>query len=162
MLVVFSPIFVADAKIIFRYNFVAPLMTTILTGQQFHMLPCQAMYSTYMRSFQYKIWKNILFLIKNLLFLGPNYMCSFCNLHNETLSHIFYEYERMKGLWWDFVQYFRNSLILPTLTLCYHFGIFDSASNDSISKTIKSFSITFCLYLNYPIINLEKATHKYK
>ena len=29
MLVVFSPFFVADAKIIFRYNFVAPLMTAV-------------------------------------------------------------------------------------------------------------------------------------
>ena len=29
MLVVFSPFFVADAKIIFCYNFVAPLMTAV-------------------------------------------------------------------------------------------------------------------------------------
>ena len=32
MLVVFSPIFVADTKITFVYNFVAPLMNLIITS----------------------------------------------------------------------------------------------------------------------------------
>ena len=38
MLVVFSPIFVTDTKIIFRYDFVASLMTIKASTQEFHVL----------------------------------------------------------------------------------------------------------------------------
>ena len=37
MLVVFSPIFVADTKIIFRYDFVAPLKPTLEDVQDFYL-----------------------------------------------------------------------------------------------------------------------------
>ena len=43
-------------------------------------------------------------------------LCSFCNLYDETLFHIFYECDRVKRLWSDLVQCFQNTSILPTLT----------------------------------------------
>ena len=57
MLVVFSPIFVTDTKIIFRYDFVASLMTIKASTQEFHVL----IYS-----------------------LDINYFYSFINFDNET------------------------------------------------------------------------------
>ena len=71
-----------------------------------------------MRSFQYKILNNVFFLNKKLQTFGikPSSLCSFCILYDETPYHIFYECSRIKYLWSDFVQWFQNKLILPTLT----------------------------------------------
>ena len=53
-------------------------MTIILTGQQ----PRLITNNTYIRSFQYKIFNNVLFLNKKLHTFGikPSPKCSFCNL----------------------------------------------------------------------------------
>ena len=92
-------------------------MTMILTGQQF-ILPRLATYNTYMRSFQYKLLNNVLFLNKKLHIFGikSSPLCSFYNLYDEAPLHIFYECDGIKCLWSDLVQYFQNSLVLPTLT----------------------------------------------
>ena len=45
---------------------------------------------------------------------------------------IFYESDRIKCLWSDLVQYFQNSLVLPTLTLpTAIFRFLDSTNSDS-------------------------------
>ena len=78
------------------------------------MLPRLATYKTYMQSFQYKLLNNVLFLNKRLHIFGIKWspLCSFCNLRDKTP----YECDRIKSLWSDLVQYFQNSLVLPTLT----------------------------------------------
>ena len=45
----------------------------------------------YLRSFQYKILNNILFLNKKLSVFGisNSSACSFCNLYDETITHIY-------------------------------------------------------------------------
>ena len=43
-------------------------------------------------------------------------LCPFCNLYDETPFHVFYECGRVKCLWSDLVQYFKNTLKLSTLT----------------------------------------------
>ena len=70
-----------------------------------YMLPCLVMYNTYMRSFQYKILNNVLFLNKKLYTFGikPSPLCSFCNLYDETPLHIFYECNAVKSSWADLV-----------------------------------------------------------
>ena len=71
------------------------------------------MYNTYMRSFQYKILNNVLFLNKKLYTFGikPSPLCSFCNLYDETPLHIFYECNAVKCLWVDLVQCFQNNCL---------------------------------------------------
>ena len=56
-----------------------------------YMLPRLVTYNTYMRSFQYKILNNVLFLNKKLyiFLIKPSPLCFFCNLYDETPSHIF-------------------------------------------------------------------------
>ena len=55
-----------------------------------YMLPRLVTHNTYMRSFQYKILNNILYLNKKLHIFGikPSPLCSFCNLYDKTVSHI--------------------------------------------------------------------------
>ena len=102
-----------------------------------YMLPRLATYNTYMRSFQYKLLNNVLFLNKKLLIFGikSSPLCSFCNLCGKTSLQIFYECGRIKCLWSDLVQYFQNSLVLPTLTRqTAIFGFLDSTNSDSKFK----------------------------
>ena len=83
-----------------------------------YMLPRLATYNTYMRSFQYKLLNNVLFLNKKLHIFGikSSPLCSFCSLCDETPFHIFYECDSIKCLWSDLVHYFQNSLVLPILS----------------------------------------------
>ena len=108
------------------------------------MLPRLVTHNSYMRSFQYKILNNILYLNKKLYIFGIKSLplCSFCNLYDETPFHIFYQCDRVKYLWSDLVQCFQNTLILPILTSqTAILGIYDSVT--PFLKTIKSLSITF-------------------
>ena len=105
-----------------------------------------------MRSFQYKILNNVLFLNKKLHTFGikPS-LCSFYNLYDET-PYMFYECDRVKCLWSDLVQYFQNNLILPTLTpQTAIFGFLDYTNNDSIFENNKCLSnhilLIFKLYV---------------
>ena len=134
-----------------------------------YMLPRLVTYNTYMRSFQYKILKNVLFLNKTLhIFeIKPSPLCSFCYLYNETPFHIFYECDAVKCLWADLVQYFQNNLMLPTLTpQAAILRILESASSDSTFKNNKVFInhilLTFKLYVfksrEKKFINLNNLT----
>ena len=107
-----------------------------------------------MRSFQYKILNNVLFLNKKLHTFGikPSRLCSLCNLYDKTLYHMFYECDRVKCSWSDLVQYFQNNLILPTLIpLTAIFGFLDYTNNDSIFENNKCLSnhilLIFKLYV---------------
>ena len=119
-----------------------------------YTLPRLITNNTYMRSFQYKILNNVLFLNKKLHTFGikPSPLCSFCNLYDETPYHMFYECDRVKCLWSDLVQCFQNNLILPTLTpQTAIFGFLDYTNNDSIFENNKCLSnhilLIFKLYV---------------
>ena len=104
------------------------------------MLPGLATYNTYMQSFQYKLLNNVLFLNKKLhIFeIKSSPLCSFCNLCDKTPLHIFYECDSVKCLWSDLVQYFKNSLVLPTPTpQTATFGFLDSTNSEYNLKKIK-------------------------
>ena len=97
------------------------------------MLPRLVTPNTYMRSFQYKILNNIIYLNKKLHIFGikSSPLCSFCNWYDENPFHIFYECDRVKLLWSDLVQCFQNTLILATLTpQTAMLRILDSVSNN--------------------------------
>ena len=97
------------------------------------MLPRLVTHNTYIRSFQYQILNNILYLNKKRHVFGIKSfpLCSFCNLYDKTPFHIFHECDRVKFLRSELVQCFENTLI-PTLTLqTAILGIVDSVSNNS-------------------------------
>ena len=70
------------------------------------MLPRLAICNTYMRSFQYKILNNILFMNKKLHIFGTKSfsLCSSCNFCWKTLLDMFYH---VTCLWSDLVYPFR-------------------------------------------------------
>ena len=84
-----------------------------IDGTAIYMLPCLITNNTDMRSFQYKILNNVLFLNKKLHTFGikPSPLCSFCNLYDKTPYHMFYECDHVKCLWSDLLQCFQNNLI---------------------------------------------------
>ena len=129
------------------------------------MLPRLITYNTYMRSFQYKILNNVLFLNKKLHTFGikPSPLCSFCNLYDEIPYHIFYECDRVKCLWSDLVQCFQNNLILPTLSpQTAIFGFLDSVNNDSIFENNKVLNNHILLIFKLYVYKSRKKAHKYK
>ena len=78
-----------------------------------------------MRSFQYKIINNVLFLTSYFW---------------NKVIFTFYQCDCFECLWLDLVQYFQNSTILPTfIQQAVIFEIFDSANNDFIFKKNKVF-----------------------
>ena len=100
-----------------------------------------------MRSFQYKILNNMLFLNKKLHIFGikSSPLCSFCNLYDETPFYIFYECDRVKYLWSDLVQCFQDTLILPQIAIL---GILDFLSNNSFFENNKIFINHILLIFN--------------
>ena len=121
-----------------------------------YMLPRFVTYNIYLRSFQYKILKNVLFINKKLhnFLIKPSPLCSFCNLSDETPLQIFYECDAVKCLWADLVQCFQNNIILPILTPeVFIFGIIESASNDSILKNNK-------VFINHILLILKLHVYK--
>ena len=119
-----------------------------------YTLPRVTTNNAYMRSFQYKILNNVLFLNKKLHTFGAKSspLCSFCHLYDETPSHMFYECDRVKCLWSDLVQSFQNNLILLTLTpWTTIFSFLDYLNNDSIFEKNKCLSnhiiLIFKLYV---------------
>ena len=71
-----------------------------------------------MRSFQYKMLHNILFLNKKLYLFGitKSPLCSYCNKYDETPIHLFCECNYTKYLWLQLNRHFPPDLTFPVLT----------------------------------------------
>ena len=86
--------------------------------RKIYILPCVATVNTYLRSLQYKIPNNILFLNMKLFVFRTKYtlLCCFCNKEEETLLYIFSQCTYVIYLWQQFATFFQNNLFLPVLT----------------------------------------------
>ena len=82
------------------------------------ILPRLTTCKTYLRSFQYKILHNILFLNKKLyLFkITKSPLYSYCNTYDEIPIHLFCESSSTKYLWLQLNRHFRSDLTFPVLT----------------------------------------------
>ena len=82
------------------------------------ILPCVTTYNIYLRSFQYKLLHNILFLNKKLYLFGITKcpLCSYCNTYDETPIHLFCDCESNKSLWLQSNRHFHCILTFPALT----------------------------------------------
>ena len=60
-----------------------------LEWKKIFILPRLTTYNTYLRSFQYKVLHNILFINKMLYLSGitKSSLCSYCNTYDETPIH---------------------------------------------------------------------------
>ena len=90
---------------------------TALDLGKIYMLPHLATIDTTLRSIQYKILNNVLFLNKKVHFgITNTALCSFCKSFEETLIQIFCDCIHVKSLWETLQTKFQNDIILPTLT----------------------------------------------
>ena len=91
---------------------------TTLDWNKIYLSPRLATIDTTLRSFQYKILNNVLFLNKKLYTFGitNNALYSFCNTLEETPIHIFFDCVYVKCLWERLRMKFQNDFILPSLT----------------------------------------------
>ena len=112
------------------------------------LLPRLTTYNTYLRSFQYKILHNILFLNKKLYLSGKTKspLCSYCNTNDETPIHLFCECNSTKSLWLQLNRHFHSDLKFPELTP--QTAIVD-IFNDSVSNIhlINHILLLFKLYI---------------
>ena len=84
---------------------------TTLDWKKTYLLPRLATIDTTLRSFQYKILNNVLFLNKKL----SSTLCSFCDTLEETPIHIFFDCVHVKCLWERLQIDFQKDFILQSL-----------------------------------------------
>ena len=99
----------------------------LMTLFQTESLPWKKIYNlarsisldSYSRIFQYKCLNNILYLNLHLSRMGISdcSLCSYCQEHDETIQHLFFDCEVSKALWLDLKNIFRDNLTLPSLDL---------------------------------------------
>ena len=119
-------------KFTFKY-FETKFTANSLDWTKIFILPSLTTYNTYLRSFQYKILYNILFLNKKLYLseITKSPLCSYCNTNDETPIHLFCECNSTKSSWLQLNRHFHSHLKFPELTpQTAILGIF----NDSVSN----------------------------
>ena len=134
-------------KVTFMY-FETKFNANNLDWTKIFILPHLTTYNTYLRSFQYKILHNILFLNKKLYLSGitKSPLCSYCNTNDETPIHLFCECNSTKSLWLQLNRRFHSDLKFPELTP--QTAIVD-IFNDSVSNIhlVNHILLLFKLYI---------------
>ena len=105
-----------------------------LDWNEIYILPRIITVNSSHRLFQYKILHNILYLNKKLCQFGliQTSLCSFCNVYDETFSHLFCHCNVVLSLWSQFCYFLGNDLGLPSLTLqTATFGFFNWPDNEN-------------------------------
>ena len=128
---------------------------TTLDWNKIYLSPRLATIDTTLRSFQYKILNNVLFLNKKLYTFGiaNTALCSFCNTLEEIPIHIFFDCIHVKCTWDRLRTKFQNYFILPSLTpQTAILGQYNEANdNDNLLNHI-------LLIFKYIYISREKQT----
>ena len=129
---------------------------TTLDWNNIYLSPRLATIDPTLRSVQYKILNNVLFLNKKLHIFGitNTALCSFCNTLEETPTHIFFDCFHVKCLWEKLRTKFQNDFILPSLTPQNAIlGLYNDA-NDNYNLL----SHIFLIFKYYIYISREKRT----
>ena len=115
-----------------------------------YMLPRLTMIESSLRSFQYKILNNILFLNERLYKFNvvTSPLCSLCKEKNESVSHLFCYCQETRRLWHQLQKWFPDYGNLPHLEpQMIILGIWDGDKPDKIliSHMILLFKCYICL-----------------
>ena len=120
-----------------------------LDWRKIYILPRITTVNTYLRSFQYKMFNNILFLNEKFFVVQKKNtpLCSFCNKEEETPLHIFSECTYVIYLWQQLATFLKKNLIIPALTpQTALLGVWsDNANHDE--PIINHFLVIFKLYV---------------
>ena len=127
-----------------------------INWKDIYTLPRKVSIDCNVRSFQYKVLNNILYLNKKLFIFGksPSSLCSYCKEADETVLHLFSECHVTKELWKRLNLFFNGSLCLPELLpQTAFFGFIISSENLLLENHIL---LLFKIYL-YNSRNQEKV-----
>ena len=141
-----------------------------LDWSEIYSLPRIVTVNSYQRVFQYKILHNILYLNQKLFVFGKSEtpLCSFCQLSNETISHLFFACPYVTFLWEQLNLFLGDDLELPALTLqTATFGFLNEPKHTY--KIVNHLLLLFKLYIyrsrkdgNLHIIELISSIRKIK
>ena len=94
------------------------LKTDSLDWKQIYILPRLVTPDSCSRSFQYKIWNDVLYLNKKLFTFqkSTSPVSPFCKLSDETVFHLFYKCYIILNLWNELELFFENEFTLFDLT----------------------------------------------
>ena len=93
--------------------------------------------SAYLRSFQYKILSNVLYLNKKLhTLVYQTNNCCFCKMEEETISHQFYYCNQIQNIWNQVQTYFTDCLRFSQLTSQTTIFGFNKIDNDTFQSHI--------------------------
>ena len=143
------------------YSFLINLKSVIPTSQKYYnnlfssssldwkdiyLLPRIITPDSYTRCFQYKILNNFLYLNKRLFLFGKHStpLCSFCNLEDETVQHIFCDCPWAKSQWNSLKSFFGKNLPLHDLlpqTAILGFTDFEKVNNTIENHLLLLFKI---------------------
>ena len=104
-----------------------------------YILPRRITLDCYARAFQYKILHNALFLNKKLFIFGKTNtaFCSFCNLFDETIVHLFCECGKTKALWNELKISFASNFQLHDLSpQAAYFGFLQSDNTNTLQNNL--------------------------
>lgn len=106
------------------------------------MIPFTCTIDTSLRAFQYKFLMRILptnsFLEK--CNLASSSLCDFCNMHTETIKHLFWDCQHVQAFWAPFnnlIQSYFTDFRITYLSIC--FGVQENINNNLL--------INFCILL---------------
>ena len=131
-----------------------------LEWKEIYLLPRLTTIDNKLRVFQYKILHHVLFLNKRLFTLGKTHstLCSFCNLENETATHIFAICNKTQRIWetlqWQFRNHIQFSLITPQSAVFGFFEI-DHGKNVLINHILLIFKYFVYTSRNSGILNFN-------
>ena len=98
------------------------------------------------KSFQCKVLNNVFIETKKLFIFGktPSFVCLFCKQADETIHHLFYEYNITKDLWNRLDLFFNDCFHPPQpLPQTAFFGFFNTYTNNDILEIIFFYFLKF-------------------
>ena len=131
-----------------------PFRDQELNWKEIYILPRKVSLDCNVRSFQYKVSNNALYLNKKLFIFekSPSSLCSFCKQADEIILHLFYQCNITKELWNRLDLFFNDRFHLPQL---YHrLPFVDSVIHIVITLYLK---MRFLFSLSVPFQKARKS-----
>ena len=105
--------------------------------------------NSHLRSFNYKIINNVLYMNEKLFQFGKTQspLCSFCHNEAETILHVFHKCSVTKTLWNQLSLFFETDLDFPDLPPQAALFGFINESDDNLNILQNHILLIFKLYI---------------
>ena len=120
-----------------------------LPWKEIYLNARKATANSHLRSFNYKIINNVLYLNEKLFQFGKTQspLCSFCHNEAETTLHVFHKCSVTKTLWNQLSLFFETDLDFPDLTTQAALFGFINESDNNLNILQNHILLIFKLYI---------------